>query len=194
VTIPDTGDVSVFFDARLQEHWTLVDGMVEVHDAHVELHVQGDAVDGFFAGALRFGEHGEVEVPIAVARSAESATWTLRLACSGRDVGGAAALTPLPRGVSLPRDLPALELSEFTVVFGEARETRRTEVQSMVLKAALKEAWTPPGLTEFDVRDARLDVTIANPADPHPRVNAALALTVDVANVHVPMAATWQTG
>jgi hypothetical protein len=99
----------------------------------------------------------------------------------------------MPRGIALPSDLPALELSEFTVVFGEAPGTRKTDVQSMVVKAALKGRWSPPGAADVDVRDATLHLDVTRPADPHRRVDAALRLTIDVAGVRVPIAATWRT-
>jgi hypothetical protein len=192
VTIAEGSVRSILFDAGLAEHWTIVDDAVEVENARLSLFVDRahDDVSGSFTGAVRIGEVG---VPVAVQKPGRAEPWTLTLGCSGRlPVGGVSSLARVARGGAgtLP-DLgsAALSLSDFTLQFDPATRS----VTSIHLEAGLEGAWSPPGLDDLDVRDATLTVDVQQPADPHPRVDAAIRVTVDVADVRVPMAARWQT-
>ena len=184
---------SIFFEARLADHWRIVGDAVQVERARLELHVdrvQGD-VSGFFSGGLLLGD---VEVPVLVEKPAKGEPWMLRLACSRRlDLGGVSSLAKITGGGDgkLP-DLAgaSLSLDDFTLRFDPATRS----VTSIDLAAALRGKWSPPGLDEFDIRDATLAVKVVQPADPHPKVDAELRLTLDVASVAVPIRAGWQTG
>lgn len=180
-TAADAAVRTIFFGARLDEHWPLIEGHLSLERVALEVFVDRASGDsrGYVTGAIRLGEF---ELPVCVRKPGGSAPWTLELGGgASHGLAGLSSLDGLSSGVStlLPAGMSAgpVTLNRLSIAFDAINHC----VTSIDVEVSAPGPWQVPELREVGIHDVSMKLSIVSPGDSELRqVNGSIRGTADL--------------